>query len=159
MSDTPSEVVPTPEPEAKPGRSEWDALLGALHSRFPTASPRILFCINALQQDNAVSLDDLKALAQLHGLHVTGASLKAARRLITPPARRAAEPGVDEADDPGPTRRARLHERIHNEASAEGLEQRLRYAVRQMTADADAKVERMRAAILKAIDVLREAIE
>jgi len=69
-------------------RSEFDRLRG----KYNQTSDRILFCIRAMQRDDDVLLDDLKAEARLHGLLVTAASMNAARRLLTHERRPAGDP-------------------------------------------------------------------
>ena len=186
-------IEPKPEATAPTGTTQWDANFQALHARFPKSNDSILFCLHELQQSDTVSLDDLKALASMHGIRITGASVAAARRLLVPraPRRRrvviAAEgdvvavpavPAADQAeqrellptplDEVGDTvtehRGHGRHEvarqpRVLRPDPDQDLGDLVLQAVQQAIGDAEAKAERLRAAVRKAIEVLREAVE
>jgi hypothetical protein len=89
------------EPAIRSSSTLWDANFQALHARFPKSHDSILFCLHELQQSDTVSLDDLKALANLHGIRITGASVAAARRLLAPRAPRPRRAAVAVEGDAG----------------------------------------------------------
>lgn len=179
----------------------WDANFRALHARFPKSNASILFCLHELQQSDTMSMSNLKALAAMHGIRITGASLTAARRLMVPRVARprraavAAEGGSEappagddaaqrdgrpelavRADDSvpeqgGPGQQAELAASAEATASAarrlrvkqaqpdHDLGEMVLQAVQQAAGDAEAKAERLRAAVRSAIEVLREAVD
>src|SRR5882672_7833863 len=66
--------------EASPAPpASWDVEFHRLRAGFPKAKDSILFCIHALQSNESIMLEDLKAQAAMHGIRVTGASVTAAR--------------------------------------------------------------------------------
>jgi hypothetical protein len=52
----------------------------------------VLFCVHAFQQRPDITIADLKAQAEMHGLKVSVGSWAAARRLLAPPAARVEGP-------------------------------------------------------------------
>jgi hypothetical protein len=71
-----------PAPTARPAPDPWAATFDGLRRRFPRVRDTVLLCVHVLEHGEDAGLDALKARAALHGLHVTGASLNAARRLL-----------------------------------------------------------------------------
>jgi hypothetical protein len=59
----------------------WAATFQGLRRRFPRVRDTVLLCVHVLEQGEDATLEVLPARAAMHGLHVTGASLNAARRL------------------------------------------------------------------------------
>lgn len=83
-----TELQPAPALPSPPANA-WNLEFDKLRARFPRVQERVLFCIHALQQEADPRMEDLRALAGLHGLRITAASLHAAKRLLgLEPARR-----------------------------------------------------------------------
>lgn len=142
--------------ETAPTTNGWDAEFAILKSRFPKVRDTILFCLHALQQTPAIAIGDLKAQADMHGFRITGASVAGAKRLLAkqkPVADVAAEPATEAAP---PTTRRRRPQREEPEVDIEAV---IRSAVGQIQGQGEAKEQRLREAIRKAVEVLRVAIE
>ena len=143
--------------------SDWDAQFAELRTRFPGTKDSVLFCIHALQQDPDVPIGDLKAQAAMHSVRVTAASVAAAQRLLAPAGPAAAAtpatpaPGA-EYQHVEPGQRAR-RTRIRKPEPQIDLESMVRQVVAKASESGEAKVSRMRAAIQRAIEVLRVAVE
>lgn len=151
----------------------WEADLARLRARFPKANASVLICSHELQQDEHVSLDDLKARAAMHGIRVTAASLMAGRRALglSPPrpARvrevevvdEPAGMGVEEAgedlpaagvaEERSPARRRRAAE---GRSRADDVERLLR----EFVATADEERQRLREAVRRVIEVVDEVL-
>jgi hypothetical protein len=67
----------------------WIADLQLLSARFRGVPDSVLFCIQAIEQNAAVRLEEIHELAKPHGLAVTEQSLAEAHRLLARRARRA----------------------------------------------------------------------
>jgi hypothetical protein len=87
-----SEAAAVPHPP-----SPWDLEFERLRGRFPGAKPSVLFCVHAFQQHPDISIADLEAQAEMHGLKVSVGSWTAARRLLAPPAAIAERPAPSTA--------------------------------------------------------------
>jgi hypothetical protein len=164
-----AETAPTTDVTIQSGASLWDAAFQALRSRFPKAKDSILFCIHALQQDSNVLLAKLKGLALMHGIRITGGSLAAARRQIEPkvgkPVARRQPQGLEStrviaqvALVAKPEPASHVQARTLPKATAD-LGEMLLQVVGRATVEADAKAERLREAVRRAIEVLRGAVE
>jgi len=148
---TSTELSPSEQPVASP--ASWDVEFHRLRARFPRAKDSILFCIHALQSNEGIALDDLKAQASMHRIRVTGASVTAARlqmRRGVPGARPSSET-APEVREP----RAKRPELVDATNDPGELVQRL---VEQMQLKAEVEALRLRQAIRSVIAVLREAL-
>jgi hypothetical protein len=126
-----------------------------------------LFCIHALQQDSKVLLAKLKGLALMHGIRITGGSLAAARPQMEPKARRQVEAKRLETTrviaqvalvaKQEPKSASHVLSKKQPKAT-DDLGEMLLQVVGRASVEADTKAERMREAVLRAIEVLREAL-
>jgi hypothetical protein len=137
----------------------WAAHLKLLQSRFPNTKPQILFAARAIEQTPDVNLDALKEQADHYGLRVTGATLKAARRLLDPAAAEvpATEGSVDGATAVAVAAPARRRGRRADPSST--VEDLLRKAVGQIEARAAGELNRVRNSVRKALAALQEALQ
>ena len=147
--------------ETAPTTNGWDAEFAILKSRFPKVRDTILFCLHALQQNPFILIDDLKAQAEMHKLRVTTASLAGARRLLE----KQDQPAVTTngttntaalAATSAPQARRTRQPRVQDGLDIEGV---MRAAVGQIQRQGDARVEQLRKAIGKAIELLQGALE
>ena len=129
--------------------TDWDAAFAHLKARFPRIRDTILFCLHAIQQNPDIYLDDLKSLAEMHRLRITGASLAAARRLLAAESRPPAMPVVELPRVP----RARM------ELDDTDPVTMIQAFVSQMQEQGDDRSQKLRAAVREAIAVLQAAIE
>ena len=138
------------------------AELRQLRERFPKTKDSILFCLYALQRSPGIPLDDVQAEAHGRGIRVTGGSLNAARRLCV---RSAGGKGSTRSGSPTSQQvpeaaRARRMAAEASDAPAPGsAKARLRQVIAEVQTAADARVERMRVAIRKAIAALQAVLE
>jgi hypothetical protein len=175
--------------EAVPPTSPWDLEFERLRGRFPGAKASVLFCVHAFQQHPDISIADLKAQAEMHGMKVSVGSWTAARRLLAPPAaiadRPAPAPGpAGTPHDPAtatPSSQAvpvvaeepvqgafamranppveAPHKAITADDAEGPIERMVRLVVTEVQAAGDAKAEQLRAAIREALDVIAHALD
>jgi hypothetical protein len=93
----------------------WDEHFESLRKRYPKVKESILFSLHAMTMNPDIEIEALKALAKVHEIRVTRASLNAAKtlhaRATTASAPKAKEPSDDTTDDEQPrARRPRVVE-------------------------------------------------
>jgi hypothetical protein len=127
-----------------------------LKARYPTVRDTILFCLHALTENPDAEIDDLKALANQHGLRVTAASVNGAKTLLArasmAPEPKAKETAEDATEDEQPRpRRPRVTEPT---ADTDAL---IRGLVGKLEARSSAEADKMHEAMRRAIGILTAA--
>lgn len=153
MTETELEPIPTTK---QTNAASWDSAFAALKAKFPKAKDSIVFCIQALQNNPEVDIEDLKAQAIMHNLRVTGASMNAAKRLMAPAAPDNDAKAVAPARQASPaTRRTRGPRAAEAPLDVEDL---IRGTVAKLQAKGNAEAEKLREAIRRAVALLQAAM-
>lgn len=134
----------------------WTQTFDLLRQRFPGQKPSVLFCLWKLQQNPHVKLGDFRAEAELFGVPVAGRALHSAKVLLGLEPRKERAPRAAEPA-PAPVRSVAATPKAAKGSQGK-IEDQLLAAVRRMQEDAASDVERLRAAIREAIDVLQSAL-
>jgi hypothetical protein len=149
---------PRPDPDVRstehqPGdHHTWTDEIAALKAGHPHVRDPILAALNLLLTDPNITDTDAKARAAMRGVRITAASINGARNLLAK--RETAMP--TEAPAPAPERPARRRERAPEPAvDAEAL---IKQVVGKLQAQGNAKAERLRDAMRKAMALLAGAI-
>src|SRR5262245_21053741 len=149
LIETPAEPLQAPTPD-------WNTEFARLRQRFRGVKDTILFCVHALQQNQHLALDDLKAQATLHGLRITAASLNAAHRLLTPqpppPAIAAATAGA------APRSRRGRHAPMPRSEPPGDMERMIVEILERVRAESAARIAQLEAALREAMTVIRDAL-
>jgi len=134
----------------------WTAQLEQLRTRYKHVREPILVALQILIANPEIALDDAKAKAAAHGVRITAASVSAAQRLLSrmdvaPVAR---EDALPKPTVPAKAKRDRRPRTTDGGVDAEAL---IRGVVSRLQNQGNAEAERMRAAMRKAIELLRAA--
>lgn len=145
--------------EPIPATDTWTAQLEQLKGRYKHVRPPILAALNSLLHNANIADDDAKAQAQMHGVRITAASIRAAKTLLSrmdaaPAATPTRTPKATTAASPTPTRVPRRPRAPEAGLDAESL---VRGFVAKLQGQSNAEAERLRTAINKAIAVLQAA--
>ena len=154
MTETELEPIPTTK---QTNAASWDTAFAALKAKFPKAKDTIVFCIQALQNNPEVDIEDLKAQAVVHNLRVTAASVNAAKRLMAPP-----EVDSDKDSEPAVPKAAPVTRRTRGPRAAEtplDVEDLIRGTVAKLQAQGNAEAEKLREAIRRAVATLQAAVD
>jgi hypothetical protein len=131
----------------------WTKQIEQLRGRYRHLRPAVLAALNILIHDEAVSIDDAKARADLHGVRITAASLNAARMVLSRmDATRVAATTKGTPAPAAPTRAPRRQRSSEIPFDAEAL---LRGVVAKIQGQGNAETERLREGIRKAIATLQ----
>ncbi len=153
-------VDPVPSAPAPAALDEWAQIFNGLRQRYAGASDGVLFCILKLQQNPDIRLRDFKDEAALHRVPLSGRSHHSARVLLglekpSPPRARKGAPFESEASN-GPL--AKLTEALASTQAA-GAESPLISALRRYQADHTVEMDRLRAGVRAAIDIIDAALD
>jgi hypothetical protein len=137
---------------------EWGQIFAGLRQRFAGASDGVLFCIHKLQQNHDLKLRDFKEEAALHRVPLSGRSYHSARVLLglekpTPPRPRRAA-AEDVASEP----LAEITQALADSAN-EGEDNPLIAALRRYQAETSAELERLRAGVRAALQVIDDVLQ
>ncbi|HEX6813995.1 MAG TPA: hypothetical protein VF384_20395 [Planctomycetota bacterium] len=139
--------------ETAPTTDSWAAQLEQLRARYKHVRPPVLAALNIMIHDQNISIDDAKAQASVHGVRITAASVAAARTLLSrmdgPPT------PVAPTTTSAPTRAPRRPRVPEKAVDAEAL---VRGFVAKLQGQGNAKADRLRDAIRKAIAVLQALV-
>jgi uncharacterized protein (DUF4415 family) len=132
----------------------WTNEIAALKARYPHARDPILAALNLLLTDPNITDDDAKARAAMRGVRITAASINGARNLLAKreTAATTEAPAAPPAERPARPRRERAAEPT---VDAEAL---IKQVVGKLQAQGNAKAERLRDAMRKAMALLAGAI-
>jgi len=139
-----------------PATKVWNDQLAELQARYKHVRPAILAALNVLQNDPDISVDDAKARAAERGVRITAASVNAAQRLLS---RQDGAPTLQTDKAPTPEVQAKPKRDRRPRATDGGVdaEALIRGVVSRLQHQGNAEAERMRAAMRKAIELLRAA--
>jgi hypothetical protein len=153
--------VPAAAPPALPtALDEWEQIFDGLRQRFPGASPGVLFCIHKLQQNPDLKLRDFKEEAALHRVPLSGRSYHSARVMLGLE-RAAPRPRKRQADAEEGAESTALSDlaEVLGDAEAGGAESPLIAALRRYQSEHAAEMERLRAGIRQAIDLIDAVLD
>lgn len=149
------------EPMSDANTTNWNEQFAALKNRFPHVRDPILVAMHILTQAPNITPDDAKAQASLHGVRITAASLAGAQCLLAKQDAPAATTNGTTVQTTAPANTApkRPARRVRGSESALDAESMIRDVVERLQRNTDERVEQMRMAIRKAIEVLQPAVE
>lgn len=149
--------VPILQAESPPPTSNtWDQQFARLRERYPRAKDTILICAYYLQQNPKITIQELRPLAEMHGLRVTLGSLNGARRLLSPSdfpkqeRKRRTPVSVAEVEEP-PLAAPRRRRTAHAAAAGPDVSDLVQAIVDRIRDHAQARITQLETAVREAL--------
>lgn len=145
------------EASPSPASTDWSRAAEELRGRFPGQKDSVLFCVHKLEQDASLGLADLRDEAAALGVPTAGRALHSAKVLL---GMATAKPRRKKADrEPAPPAAPIAARATPRASTADGIEDQVLSAVRQLQSAAGAEVDRLRKAVREAVRVLQDALD